>query len=1095
MGHQTERANRMTTKRTLLVWLVLACRLPGAEPVDYAAQVKPILRERCFACHGTLNQKGGLRLDAASLILRGGDSGRALVPGQPAASLLVEKITATDPDSRMPPEGEPLTGGQIALLTTWIDQGAPVPVDEPIPADPRRHWAFGRPQARVSPDVTAAWARSEIDRFLAAVHQQRGLQPVAEVNRSALLRRVYLDLIGLPPTRAQLHAFLGDESPAAYERVVDGLLASPLYGQRWARHWMDVWRYSDPSGYEKEIRDGREHLWRWRDWIIESLNGDKGYDRMVVEMLAADEALPEDRGALRATGFLARNWYKFNRNVWLDNIVEHSSKAFLGLTANCARCHNHKYDPITQEEYFQLRAVFETHDVRDDPEPGSGGKLVRTFDAHADRPTYLFVQGNELKPDRARPLPPGLPALFGTRLKIEPIALPVTAYYPALRPAALQMTVRTAEARVAAAAGQIAAANERVATARRTLAKFKLAKFKKVPKPKAAVDAKRKDLARVVLADDFTELDRTRWSVESGSWEVRQERLVQTEGASLQRRLVSRGSHPRDFQASVTLRVQGGELYRSMGIGFDVHGKAMHAVYLSAYAGGSKVQVTLQDEAGKWAYPNLGAAACAVELNRDYRLEVRVRARRLNVLVDDRVLVAYVLPERRATGQLALWTFSAAGRFDDLRVSTLPADLTLVEPAGAGGVPGTVTEASLEAALQDAEAGAHIASLQGEAAEAGREALLARQAAERSKYGVDEGHQNQRATKASQSERRAAIADGLAEVARSRQRVIELKRKQARGAANASKELTEAEMEGAAHAKQLNDAKRRPTDGSDGYQPLGTVHPTSSSGRRLALARWITEPGNPLAARVGVNHIWLRHFDEPLVDRMFDFGLRSPRPVHAALLDWLAVRWIDDDWSMKRLHQRIVTSGAYRLDSASAAAPANRQIDPDNRLFWRHNVRRMEAEVVRDSLLHVGGSLDVTGGGPPIDHNRGQDVPRRSLFFRQDKERQMMFLGLFDGAKVNECYRRKASVAPQQALAMYNSSLASTQAASLSAGLGVTDPAEVVTALFEAVLSRVPKDRELKECLAFMDEFPDSLRARRQLALVLLNHNDFLSIR
>ena len=345
-------------------------------------------------------------------------------------------------------------------------------------------------------------------------------------------------------------------------------------------------------------------------------------------------------------------------------------------------------------------------------------------------------------------------------------------------------------------------------------------------------------------------------------------------------------------------------------------------------------------------------------------------------------------------------------------------------------------------------------------------------------------------------ERRAAIADGLAEVAGSRQRVIELKRKQAHGAASAPKELAQAEMEVTAHAKNLNEARGRPADGSDGYQPLGTVHPHSSSGRRLALARWITDPGNPLAARVAVNHIWLRHFDDPLVDRMFDFGLRSPQPVHAALLDWLAVRWIADEWSMKRLHQRIVTSGAYRLDSSGAAAPSNRQIDPDNRLLWRHNVRRMEARGGTRQLAARGGQPRCDRWRfPPIDHNRGQDVLRRSLFFRQDKERQMIFLGLFDGAKVNECYRRKASVAPQQALAMYNSRLASTQAASLSAGLGVTDPAGAVTALFEVVLSRAPKDRELKECLAFMDEFPDPLRARRQLALVLLNHNDFLSIR
>src|SRR5439155_24064128 len=160
-----------------------------------------------------------------------------------------------------------------------------------------------------------------------------------------LIRWVYLDLIGLPPTPEEVAAFLADDSPDAYEKIVDRLLASPRYGERWGRHWMDVWRYADWDGYGNEIRNSQAHIWHWRDWIVESLNDDKGYDRMVLEMLAADELAPGDENAVRATGFLARNWFKFSRNTWLENTIEHTSKAFLAVTMNCARCHDHMYDP------------------------------------------------------------------------------------------------------------------------------------------------------------------------------------------------------------------------------------------------------------------------------------------------------------------------------------------------------------------------------------------------------------------------------------------------------------------------------------------------------------------------------------------------------------------------------------------------------------------------------------------------------------------------------------------------------------------------------------------------------------------------------
>ena len=220
-------------------------------------------------------------------------------------------------------------------------------------------------------------------------------------------------MIGLPPTLAEIRAFEADDSPRAREAVVERLLASPHYGERWARHFMDIWRYCDWWGLDGQLRYSQKHIWHWRDWIVESLNADKGYDRMIVEQLAGDELAPTDTDTLRATGFLARNYYLFNRTTWLDDVIEHTSKAFLGLTLNCAKCHDHKYDPLTQVDYYAWRAIFEPYHARLDELPGEidleKNGLPRVFDLHLDRPTYVHRKGDEKNPDQSRVIAPAVP--------------------------------------------------------------------------------------------------------------------------------------------------------------------------------------------------------------------------------------------------------------------------------------------------------------------------------------------------------------------------------------------------------------------------------------------------------------------------------------------------------------------------------------------------------------------------------------------------------------------------------------------------------------------------------------------------------------
>jgi hypothetical protein len=889
-----------------IAFSLLAAPAAAGDRVDYVSQIKPILSARCYSCHSALRQTSGLRLDTAAMFVKGGDSGAAIEPGKSAESLVIEYIRG-DGGIRMPPEedGAALTDAQIALVKQWIEEGANAP-EEPTPPDPRDHWAYKAPVRGEAPSVqNTAWVSNPVDAFLAAQYELHGLKPVLPADKATLLRRVYFDLVGLPPTFEELNAFLADESPDSYDKVVERLLASPQYGERWGRHWMDVWRYSDWAGYQEEIRDSMRHIWRWRDWIVESLNADKGYDRMVQEMLAGDELAPTDPNTLRATGFLARNWHKFNRNTWLEGTIEHTAKAFLGVTMNCCRCHDHKFDPISQSEYYEFRAIFEPHDVRTDRVPGQPDLLKdgvpRVCDMKPDAPTYLFERGLEIRPDKTQSLRPGVPEALGPELKIAPVDLPVTAYYPALRDFAIQedteraaQVIATAEAELIKAQASVAAAKEK------------------------------------------------------------------------------------------------------------------------------------------------------------------------------------------------------------------PADLTA------------------------AVAAAELAAKKLETARAAQTSLIARIAAEKAKYGLTLGADLQTlALAAGKAQRQLALAQAQEQQLAATQELARANATRKPEDAATRDVVTAAQKKLDEAATALATAHAALAAPSDEYQPLGEQSPRTSTGRRLALARWITDRQNPLAARVAVNHIWLRHFGSPLVDNTFDFGLRSPQARNQPLLDWLAVELMDHGWQMKHIHRLLVTSNAYRMQSTSrGAVAANIELDPDNKFLWRMNPRRMEAEAVRDALFYTAGNLDLTRGGPDLAYTLAATTSRRSLYFQHASEKQAKLLELFDAASTNECYRRSESVVPQQSLALANSDTSRDQARVVARKISelVAENSEpnfaFVQIAFKQILGRNPSPAEVSECKSFLLTQADLLtkpteltpftggakatveastnatqRAREDLTLVLFNHNDFVTIR
>lgn len=921
-------------QRTIFTLVAVVAGLAGLwpavcaaeQPVDFLRDVKPILAQRCFRCHSSLEQESNLRLDNVPAILKGGDGGAIVVRGKSDESRLITAVERRG-DLKMPPEGESLTAKQIEVLRSWIDSGAP----EPSEAAARpEHWSFKKPVRPQVPQVAdGKWSTNPIDAFIAAKHTELGLAAVSEAAPNLLLRRVYLDLIGVPPTVDELKEFKIED----YDAVVDRLLASPQYGERWGRHWMDVWRYSDWDGYKAEVRESQPHIWRWRDWIVESLNADKPYDRMVQEMLAGDELAPDDPDTLRATGYLVRSWYKFNRNKWLDDAIEHAGKAFLGVTFNCCRCHDHMYDPLGQREYYALRAFFEPYDIRTDRLPGQADTakdgLVRVFDGKPDDPTFVFVRGNEKNPLKDEPVQPVLPPIFGKfAAGIESVQLPRSVWYPG----SLDF-VRT---------DVLAAAQKEVENAKKAL---------------AAAQAKFDDALQKPAAESAAS--------EAGPPTPAQA-LVDADGQLA--------------TARATLRIAEANL-------------AVHELRL------------LADDASLAAPPKASAKALS---------EAAARAER-----EQKVLEA---EKAVLQAEIALGTARRNKKDGDVR------SLNVL----------------------------------------------------------------------------SAAETGIANAVKARGEAIE------------------------ALSKPLGD-----------YTHFTPVYPQMSTGRRTALARWITSPDNPLAARVAINHIWLRHFGSPLVPTVFDFGMNGKPPTNQALLDWLAVELMAPasgypGWRVKPIHKLIVMSRAYRLASTAQiqdpkSKTQNLAIDAENVYYWRANVRRMEAETVRDATLHIAGSLDTTRGGPDLDPNFGLTNSRRSLYFRSAKEKKVEFLSLFDSPNPVECYRRSESIAPQQALAMANSTLTLAQARILAKKINDSrsdasgdnrSSHRFIENAFVRILCRQPTSEELESCLEFLDQQSSALsdtkaltpffsgpaatvapagdpqqRARENLVHVLFNHNDFITVR
>ncbi|SFJ50514.1 DUF1549 domain-containing protein [Planctomicrobium piriforme] len=774
----------------LLVLLVCAqCAVANEPPtaeqvVFFEKSVRPLLIDQCYKCHSGRTAKGGLRVDSRGQLLLGGESGPAIEPGRPDDSALMAAVRY---ESYEMPPSKKLDDDQIAILARWIEMGAPWPGDDGQVArrpaagqfsDEDRRWWSLQPVSDPTPPTDLnhpEWCRNPIDQFIAAQQDMQQLAPAPEADRSALIRRVYFDLIGLPPTPDEIRNFEQDPSPEAYEHLVDELLARPEYGERWGRHWLDLVRYAESDGYRAD--NFRPQAWMYRDYVIRSLNDDKPYDRFVQEQLAADELFPDDPSAIAALGYLRNGIFEYNvpdvQGQWdnvLNEVTDVTGDVFFGLGFQCARCHDHKFDPLLQKDYFRLRAFFEPMLPRDDVAAATREEQER------------YAAQEAAYQEKSRDLLDQLNALL--KKPLDDVFEDTIKRYP-------------------------------------------------------------DDLKRIIRQSPAER------SAREEQWAQFALRLVKYE------------------QDRVDGRLQGE----------------------------TKDQVL----------------ALRRELAKLDPLKPAPLLRPMSVTDVGTAPPRTIIPKRNIEVQAGFPTILE------------PDDATIAPP------------------------------------------------------------------------------------------------------------------------------ENRP----------------NSTGRRAALARWLIRPDNPLSTRVIVNRVWQSHFGRGLAANGSDFGTLGGLPSHPQLLDWLTSRFVEKGWRLKSLHRLIVTSATYR-QSAQHPRLAELQLqDPTNRWYWRGDVRRLDAEQIRDSIFAVTGQLEISRGGLSVLPDR----PRRSIYTRVMRNSRDPLLEVFDLPQfISSSSGRNTTTSPIQSLLLINNQTMLKHAEHLAEKICKGSGEKTLTArideLWWAVLGRVPSVEEREQAQA-----------------------------
>ncbi len=980
---------------------------PGAEP-SFARDIRPILAGKCFACHGPDEEtrEADLRLDdrAAAIELS------AIVPGEPDESELIRRILTDDPDERMPPadSGEPLTATQQGLLRQWIADGAKY----------ERHWGFVRPQRPQVPQAKFAdRIENEIDNFIFARLGREGLSPSPEADRYTLARRVYLDLIGLPPTPEEADAFVADSDPRAYENLVDHLLASSRYGERWARDWLDLARYADTNGYEK---DRSRSIWPFRDWVIRALNDDMPFDQFTIEQLAGD-MLPEATADQRiATGFHRNTMlneeggidpleYRFYAMV--DRVAT-TGTVWLGLTTGCAQCHSHKYDPISQTDYYRLMALLNNADEPDITVPD------QTIDNERRQLMEQIEQRESELPDRY-PLNPherggaDLPVPDPEFIQEQRSADEQVAQSESEPPAdALSKETEPDDANRRRAYGE-QKLTEWLDAVTTDAVKWNVVKpaglHSNLPRLEVLEDGSIFSSGDVTKRDVYTltfPLDASSLPITALRLEVLPDERLPAGGPG---RAYYEGRQGDFFLSELTAAVDGTPV---------PFASASHSYGKISIGSGSADAANVIDGDGStgWSTAEREGQPSQLVLNLT------------EPLTAGEELTVELLFERHFAASL--------GRF---RLSVTSAEGTVEAKSWPVGIEELLTR----------DAGSWTDD----------ERLAIRRQYDREAPEL--------------AEARAAI-DELRGRLQPQPRSMVL---QERPADNIRPTFR--------HHRGEYLSPREPVEPGIPAAFVSGKSPRPSN--RLELARWLVSPDNPLAARVAVNRAWQSMFGTGLVRTSGDFGTQAEPPSHPELLNWLAVTFVDEGWSLKKLHRLIVTSATYRQSSRVRDELAER--DPENRLLARGPRFRMNAEIVRDAMLKSSGLLSPKMYGPSVyppqpasvtalaygagawNVSAGEDRYRRSLYTFSKRTAPFAAYAVFDAPTGETCVaRRNRSNTPLQSLTLLNDEMFLEMARSL-AGNAMEQPADaaeqIATFLFRRLLTRPPGPEELAAILEF----------------------------
>jgi hypothetical protein len=986
--------------------------VPSEPPVQFNRDVQPILSQHCFKCHGPAQQEGGLRLDLREAALGEADSGaRAIIPGDVQRSELLRRVTSHVEGYRMPAEGEPLAQQSIAVLRAWIAAGAPY----------EKHWAFQPPRRPALPAVQHAdWCRNPIDYFILARMEAAGWQPSPPADREKWLRRVTLDLTGLPPTVQEIDDFLADKRPDAAQRVVDRLLASPRFGERWARPWLDAARYGDSNGYQ---RDNRREAWAYRDWVVQALNADMPFDQFTIEQMAGDLLPGASLSQRIATGFHRNTLVNIEAgtdpeeervNAVVDR-VNTVATVWLGLTLECAQCHDHKYDPFTQRDYYQL---------------------------------YAFFNGTE---DEIRKV--------GSRRDfVGPwVELPLTG----------EQQQRRAELQA-----QIADVQSRLDASLRAA--------------RAQLDTQIAQASRQQAGPRWHVLEVLEAVATGGA------RLVLQEDGSL----LATGPNPPHATYTVTTqtRVTGITAARlevltdpSLPDGGPGRGDRPNFI-LSELA---LEMASVNDPTQVFPVPIASASA-----------DFSQNGYPVAAAIDGNTKTGWAINPEFSKPHTAVFVLKEPAGFSEGTRLTFRLDQQYGQQRTIGRFRLSVTSDAIDNAPADDEIRRILAL-----------------------------PPSQRTAKQQQQLEEHFLA-GVPEIQRLRQQLAQLQQQLASIAPYTALVMKEMPQPRPTHVLQRGDFLKPGDEVQPGVpaalHPLRHLLSTSAAGvrarahpqrpqtpeevhtqpqarsgpieqppdrlhaatsdpsrrpNRLDLAHWLVDENNPLTARVTVNRLWAELYGRGLVTTPEDFGTQGQPPTHPELLDYLATEFMQQGWSVKHMLRLMVTSAAYAQDSR--VTPELWRRDPENSWYARGPRFRMDAEMIRDSLLAASGLLSQRLYGPPVfpyqppgvwnhigqtDNNyvqsQGDDQYRRALYVYLRRSVPYPSFVNFDMPSREQCVvQRSRSNTPLQALTLLNDPVYVEAAGSL-AGLLLRElpqasAQERIVYAFRRVLGRTPRSDEL----------------------------------